>query len=255
MKAVILAGGYGTRINEESQFYPKPMIEIGNSPIITHIMKIYSAYGINDFIICCGYKGSVIKKYFADYFFHTSDITIDLSNNNIEIHKKRAESWKITMIDTGLDTMTGGRLLRIKDYVGNNSFCMTYGDGVANIDINALINFHKKNKKLATVTAVQNPGRFGAIAFDKDNVIGFQEKPIGDGAWINGGFFVLEPEIFDLIEGDNTIWEQEPLQKLAKNQELVAYKHHGFWSAMDTLRDKKNLELMWENNQAPWKIW
>lgn len=255
MKAVILAGGFGTRISEESVLCPKPMIEIGNRPILYHIMKIYSAHGINDFIICCGYKGFAIKKYFADYFLHTSDITIDIAHNNIEVHQKRSEPWKITMIDTGLDTMTGGRLLRVKEYIGNNTFCLTYGDGLSDVNITSLIENHKKHKKLATVTTVQNPGRFGAIAFNNDQVIGFQEKPKGDGAWINGGFFVLEPEVFDLLKDDQTIWEQEPLQHLAATGQLMTFKHSGFWSAMDTLRDKKHLEELWDSKKAPWKIW
>ena len=255
MKAVILAGGYGARISEESVVRPKPMIEIGGKPILWHILKLYSTHSINEFIICCGYKSYYIKEYFANYFLHTSDVTIDIANNEIQVHQKRAEPWKITMIDTGLETMTGGRLLRIKEYVNNKSFCMTYGDGVSNIDIGSLIKFHINNKKIATVTAVQSPGRFGAINFNNNKIVGFEEKPKGDGAWINGGFFVLEPKIFDFIENDKTVWEIEPLQKLASIGELMAYRHTGFWSAMDTLRDKNYLEELWMGGNAPWKTW
>jgi glucose-1-phosphate cytidylyltransferase len=255
MKAVILAGGHGTRISEESLLRPKPMIEIGTKPIIWHIMKMYSAHGINDFVICCGYKGYCIKEYFANYSLHMNDVTIDMVHNQVQVHQKKVEPWKITMIDTGIETMTGGRLLRIKSYIENNSFCMTYGDGVSDIDITALIKSHVENKKLATVTAVKPPGRFGAMSLKQNQVMGFEEKPKGDGAWINGGFFVLEPEVFDLIEDDKTVWEQKPLQTLANNGQLMAYKHDGFWSAMDTLRDKNHLEELWLNGSAPWKVW
>lgn len=259
MKVVILAGGMGTRISEESDYKPKPMIEIGGKPILWHIMKIYSHYGFNDFIICCGYKGYVIKEYFANYFLHQADVTIDLKKNDLEIHHSHAEPWKITLIDTGLNTMTGGRIKRIEKYIGNETFLLTYGDGVADIDIPALINFHKSQKKLATVTVVQPSGRFGAIIFDTQdnvNVIAFQEKPKGDGAWVNGGFFVLESKIFGYIkDGDNTIWERTPLENLSDDGQLVAYKHFGFWKPMDTLRDKNELEEAWQTGNAKWKTW
>ncbi len=255
MKAVILAGGHGTRISEETVLRPKPMVEIGGKPILWHILKIYSAHGINDFVICCGYKGYVIKEYFANYFLHMSDVTIDMTDSKLEVHHRRAEPWKITMVDTGLDTMTGGRLLKIKDYVDNKTFCMTYGDGVSNVDIKALIKHHESSKKLATVTAIQPPARFGALTFNGDLVTGFEEKPKGDGAWVNGGFFVLEPKVFDYIDGDETIWERKPLQSLAEQGQLVSYRHEGFWQAMDTLREKNHLEELWAEKRAPWKIW
>lgn len=255
MKAVILAGGLGTRISEESHLKPKPMIEIGGKPILWHILKIYSHYGINDFVICCGYKGYVIKEYFSNYFLHQSDVTIDMANNERTVHEKMVEPWKITMVDTGLSTMTGGRLKRIRKYLGDEPFCMSYGDGVANIDIGKLIEFHKEQGKLATVTAIQPSGRYGALDMQDNLVRSFEEKPKGDGAWVNGGFFVLDPSTLDDIEGDSTIWEQAPMEKLATSGQLAAYKHSGFWSAMDTLRDKHQLEDMWNQNNAPWHTW
>lgn len=256
MKAVILAGGLGTRISEESVSRPKPMIEIGNRPILWHIMKIYSTYGINDFVICCGYKGYMIKEYFANYFVHQSDITIDLENNDIHVHRKQAEPWKITLIDTGEHSMTGGRLRRVKDYVADEeAFCFTYGDGVADIDIGALVEHHQKHGKLATVTAVQPPGRYGALKLDGNNVEGFMEKPKGDGGWINGGFFVLSPKAVDYIAGDETPWEEAPLENIAAEGQLEAYFHSGFWQPMDTLRDKNHLEKLWSDREAPWKMW
>lgn len=259
MKVVILAGGLGTRISEETDFRPKPMIEIGGKPILWHIMKIYSFYGFNDFIICCGYKGYVIKEYFANYFLHQSDVTIDLGRNQTEILRSGAEPWKITLVDTGLDTMTGGRINRIKTYIGNEQFMLTYGDGVADIDLKSLLQFHRQQKKLATVTIVQPSGRFGAITFDEQDsvrVFAFQEKPKGDGAWVNGGFFVLGPGIFDYItEGDQTIWEKTPLENIARDGQLVAFKHYGYWKPMDTLRDKIELENAWQSNCAKWKLW
>ncbi|MFZ4413950.1 MAG: glucose-1-phosphate cytidylyltransferase [Bacteroidales bacterium] len=259
MKVVILAGGLGTRISEETDLKPKPMIEIGGKPILWHIMKIYSQYGFNDFIICCGYKGYLIKEYFANYFLHQADITIDLAGNKLEILHSHAESWKITLIDTGLNTMTGGRIKRIQSYLNNETFMLTYGDGVGDINLKDLLNFHKLNKRKATVTVVQPSGRFGAVQFDGEdsvNVFAFQEKPKGDGAWINGGFFVLEPDVFNYInEGDLTIWERTPLETIAKEKQLVAFKHYGFWKPMDTLRDKIDLEEAWQNNKAKWKIW
>jgi glucose-1-phosphate cytidylyltransferase len=257
MKVVILAGGLGTRISEESHLRPKPMIEIGGMPILWHVMKIYSYYGFNEFIICCGYKGYMIKEYFADYYLHRSDITFDFSDhNNMIIHNNVAEPWKVTLVDTGLNTMTGGRIKRIKNYIGNNRFMMTYGDGVSDIDINKLIEYHEKNKKLATLTAIQLGARFGVIDLDNKNTVkSFVEKPKEDGGWINAGFMVLEPEVFDFIEGDNTIFEKEPLETLANQNSLVAYKHNGFWQCMDTQRDKQKLEGLWEFEKAPWKKW
>lgn len=254
MKAVILAGGLGTRISEESHLKPKPMIEIGGKPILWHIMKIYSRYGINDFVICLGYKGYVIKEYFANYFLHMSDVTFDMAHNHMEVHDRYAEPWRVTLIDTGSETLTGGRLKRVRNYVGNETFCFTYGDGVANLDIGALINFHQQHGKLATVTAIQPPGRYGALNLNGSIVNNFQEKPAGDGAWINGGFFVLEPGVFEYIESDSTSWESVPLQRLGRDGELMAYQHSGFWQAMDTLRDKNQLEDMWMSN-PPWKVW
>ena len=256
MKAVILAGGLGTRISEETALKPKPMIEIGGKPILWHIMKIYSHYGINEFIICCGYKGYVIKEYFANYFLHQSDITFDMSNNEMKIHQERAEPWKVTLIDTGENTMTGGRIKRIKEYLEDEEdFCLTYGDGVANIDIIELIKFHKSHKKLATLSSVFPQARFGSIDIEDHQVKKFIEKPRGDGALINGGFFVLNSRVIDQIEGDSTIWEQEPLNNLANKGELMAFKHDGFWQPMDTLRDKNYLEELWSSNKAPWKLW
>ncbi len=257
MKTVILAGGYGTRISEESSIRPKPMVEIGEKPILWHIMKIYSAYGINDFIICCGYKSYMIKEYFANYFLHMSDVTFDMKNNKMEVHTNGVEPWKVTLVDTGEGTMTGGRLRRVKDYLDNETFCFTYGDGVGNVDIKRLIDFHRKQKTLATLTAVQPPGRFGAfnLGHDEGKVATFKEKPQGDGAWINGGFFVLEPAVIDYIHGDSTTWEKEPWEKLAEAGMVSAYKHYGFWQPMDTLRDKNVLEDMWHSGEAPWKVW
>jgi len=253
MKVVILAGGRGTRISEETGSIPKPMIEIGGKPIIWHIMKLYSHYGFNDFIICLGYKGYVIKEYFANYFLHSSDIELDLSNNQMNVLGSKAEPWKVTLIDTGLNTMTGGRIKRIKEHVKNGTFLLTYGDGVGDINIKELIAFHKKSGKEATITAVQIAGRFGALNIDsKDCVQSFLEKPNGDGAWINGGFFVLEPDILDYIKDDATLWEKDPLEKLAIDDELNAYKHTGFWKCMDTLRDKIELEELWEKGNPPW---
>ena len=255
MKAVILAGGLGTRISEESYLKPKPMIEIGGRPVLWHIMKIYSAYGINDFIICCGYKGYVIKEYFANYFLHMSDVTFDMQENSMEVHRKKAEPWKVTLIDTGESTMTGGRLKRVRDYIGDDDFCFTYGDGVGDVDIASLISFHKKEGRLATLTATQPPGRFGSINLEGRRVDSFQEKPQGDGAWINGGFFVLNPKVIDYIEGDHTVWEQGPMEYLAKECELSAWLHSGFWQPMDTLRDRTHLEELWQRGKAPWKVW
>jgi glucose-1-phosphate cytidylyltransferase len=258
-KAVILAGGMGTRISEESHLRPKPMIEIGGMPILWHIMKIYSHYGINDFVICLGYKGNFIKEYFANYFLYTSDVTFDLSRNQLEVHHRKSEPWRVTLVDTGEKTMTGGRLARVRPYIGDSTFCFTYGDGVADINIANLIQAHKSSGKLATVTAVQPPGRYGALDFSptsESTVISFQEKPTGDGAWINGGFFVLEPEAISYIQdGDATVWERAPLEKLACDQQLNAYKHKGFWQPMDTLRDKTVLDELWTANRAPWKTW
>ena len=256
MKVVILAGGLGTRLTEETDIKPKPMVEIGEKPILWHIMKIYSTYGFNDFIVCLGYKGYVIKEYFINYFNHMSDFMVDLSNGKIERHNSKAEPWKITLVDTGLNTMTGGRIKRIKKYVQDETFMLTYGDGVGNIDLAELLSFHRQHGELATITAVQPPGRFGALNLAaQDRVVSFSEKPIGDGAWINGGFFVLEPGIFDYIRGDETLWEQDPLERLAKEGNLYAFKHYGFWKPMDTLRDKRDLEELWMSGKAPWKIW
>jgi len=258
MKVVILAGGLGTRLSEETDLKPKPMVEIGGRPILWHIMKIYSAHGFNEFIICCGYKGYMIKEYFANYFLHQADITVDLGKNSIEVHHSKAEQWKITMVDTGLNTMTGGRIKRIQNYVGEKTFMLTYGDGVSNIDIKALVDLHKKSGKLAMVTAVQpSAGRFGALGLNDDLTVNtFTEKPVSDGSWINGGFFVLEPGIFNYItNGDNTFWERGPLENLAKDNQLVAYKHTGFWRPMDTLRDRVELENMWNSGKCDWKIW
>ena len=256
MKVVILAGGLGTRISEETAMRPKPMVEICGKPILWHIMKIYSHHGINEFIICCGYKGYVIKEYFANYFLHQSDITFDMTNNEMKIHQERAEPWKVTLIDTGENTMTGGRLKRVKEYLDNEeTFCLTYGDGVANINIAELIKFHYNHGKLATLTSVFPQARFGSIEIEKNEVKRFVEKPRGDGALINGGFFVLNTKIFNEIDGDNTIWEQEPLNNLAYLGELMTFKHDGFWQPMDTLRDKNYLEELWSSNKAPWKLW
>lgn len=255
MKAIILAGGLGTRISEESHLKPKPMIEIGGKPILWHIMKMYSGHGIDEFVICLGYKGYVIKEYFSNYFLHTSDVTFSMRENSMEIHQKFAEPWRVTLVDTGELTMTGGRLKRVAPYLGNESFCFTYGDGVADIDISALIAKHREAGRLATVTAIQPPGRYGALHIENETVHHFQEKPAGDGAWINGGFFVLEPGVLSYLDGDNTVWEQQPLQRLAAEGQLSAYRHGGFWQAMDTLRDKNHLEELWSSGKAPWKIW
>lgn len=260
MKAVILAGGFGTRISEESGVRPKPMVEIGGKPILWHIMKIYSCHGINDFVICCGYKSHVIKDYFANYFLHTSDVTFDLVKNEMEIHRKNSEPWKVTLVDTGEDSMTGGRIKRISQYVKDETFCLTYGDGVSDVDISALIAFHKEQKSLVTLTAVQQSGRFGIFTLGDQNtrINSFREKPKGDGidnAWVNGGFFVVEPEALDYISNDQTIWEKEPLEQLAEIGQLSAFKHFGFWHPMDTLRDKQVLENLYETKKAPWKVW
>jgi len=257
MKVVILAGGYGTRISEESDLKPKPMIEIGGKPILWHIMKIYSHYGFNDFIICCGYKGYVIKDYFHHYYMHQADMTIDLEKNLVEYHTSQSEPWRVTLIDTGLNTMTGGRIKRIESFIGKETFMLTYGDGVGDVDIPALLEFHKKSGRKATLTAVQPHGRFGALEIGKDNCINtFHEKPKGDGSWINAGFFVCEPSVFDYIKaGDSTVWEKEPLENLASDGELGAFKHEGFWRPMDTLRDKLELEKLWSEGQAQWKVW
>jgi glucose-1-phosphate cytidylyltransferase len=255
MKAVILAGGLGTRISEESNTKPKPMIEIGGRPILWHIMKIYSSFGINDFIICCGYKGYIIKEYFANYFLHMSDVTFDMRNNEMHVLQKSVEPWKVSLVDTGESTMTGGRLKRVRDYLGDDDFCFTYGDGVGNVDIKAVINFHKNEGKLATLTAMQPPGRFGSLALKGNQVSSFIEKPVGEGGCINGGFFVLSPKVIDLIENDQTTWESEPMEKLAASGQLNAWFHHGFWQPMDTLRDKNHLEELWSSNKAPWKLW
>ena len=257
MKAIILAGGFGTRLSEETDLKPKPLVEIGGKPILWHIMKIYSAHGINEFVICCGYKGYSIKQYFQNYFLHQSNVTFQLKDNKLEIDRNNAEPWIVSLVDTGEKTMTGGRLKRVRDYVkGDKAFCFTYGDGVSDINISDLIKFHLKHGKLATVTATRPPGRYGAIKFGiNDLVDSFQEKPDGDGSWINGGFFVLNPSVIDIIKDDNTIWEEEALPNLANNKQLYAYKHHGFWQPMDTLREKVMLNKMWNEGSAPWKIW
>ena len=255
MKAVILAGGLGTRISEESHMRPKPMIEIGGKPVIWHIMKIYSAYGVNDFIICLGYMGYMIKEYFANYFLHTSDVTIDIGNDNIEVHQNSAEPWRVTLLDTGVDSMTGGRLKRVGEHLGDEDFCFTYGDGVSDVNIAELIAFHERQNTLATVTAIRRPGRFGALKLDNGTVSGFEEKPQGDGGWINGGFFVLSPKVLEHIDGDETSWEHEPLERLAAQGQLSAFLHRGFWQPMDTLRDKTHLEELWKSGRAPWKVW
>jgi glucose-1-phosphate cytidylyltransferase len=254
MKVVLLAGGLGTRISEETSVRPKPMVEIGGKPILWHIMKIYASHGLTDFIVCCGYKGYLIKEYFANYFLHMSDVTIDLGKNSIEVHQKKAEPWRVTLVDTGETTQTGGRLRRVRDYI-DGDFCMTYGDGVGSIDVTELIKFHRAHGKQATMTAVQPPGRFGALEMDGTQIRSFIEKPTGDGGWINGGFFVLNPSVIDRIEGDETLWERQPLESLANSGELQAYFHHGFWQPMDTLRDKNHLEELWNARRAPWKTW
>ncbi|MGO4326830.1 glucose-1-phosphate cytidylyltransferase [Cupriavidus sp. 2TAF22] len=255
MKAVILAGGLGTRISEESHLRPKPMIEIGGKPILWHIMKTYSHYGINDFVICLGYKGYIIKEYFANYFLHMSDVTFDMKHNQMEVHQRHVEPWRVTLVDTGESTLTGGRMKRVRDYVGKEPFCFTYGDGVSDIDIGALVDFHYRHGKPATVTAIQPPGRYGALNLNGDMVESFQEKPAGDGSWINGGYFVLDPSVIDRIEDDRTSWEAEPLMQMATDGALAAYMHRGFWQAMDTLRDKTYLEDLWGRGNPPWKVW
>lgn len=255
MKVVILAGGLGTRISEETHLRPKPMIEIGGRPILWHVMKSYSTRGFQDFVICTGYKGYVIKEYFANYFLHMSDVTFDMEKNSMEVHHRSAEPWKVTLVDTGEATMTGGRLKRVQNYVQNDTFCMTYGDGVGDVDITSAVDAHRRAGKVATVTAVQPPGRFGAMHVEGDSVTRFVEKPEGDGGWINGGFFVLEPGVFDLIDGDETIWERDPMQSLAASGQLNAFRHQGFWQPMDSLRDKQLLEDLWQSGRAPWKTW
>jgi glucose-1-phosphate cytidylyltransferase len=257
MKVVILAGGLGTRLSEETDVKPKPMVEIGGRPILWHIMKIYSAHGINDVIVCCGYRGYIIKEYFANYFLHMSDVTFDVANNRMEVHNKRAEPWRITLVDTGDATMTGGRLKRVRDYLGDETFCFTYGDGVGDVDITRLIAFHREQKVLVTMTAVKPPGRFGAVSLEsgQSRIDSFREKPSGDGTYVNGGFFVLEPGAIDQIAGDSTTWEREPLEALARSGNLAAYRHDGFWQPMDTLRDRKLLEDLWASGAAPWKVW
>ena len=255
MKAVILAGGLGTRLAEETSVRPKPMVEIGGKPVLWHILKLYSHHGINDFVICLGYKGYVIKEYFANYFLHMSDVTFDLAQNRMEVRQQHCEPWRVTLVDTGDQTQTGGRLKRVADYLDDGTFCMTYGDGVSNVDVSSLIEFHKKQKRLATLTAVQPAGRFGAIDIVDKRITRFEEKPQGDGSWINGGFFVLEPEALKYIDSDATAWEREPLEALARDKQISAYTHEGFWQPMDTLRDKLKLEDLWQANQAPWKVW
>lgn len=257
MKAVILAGGLGTRLSEETDLKPKPMVEIGHKPILWHIMKTYSSYGVNDFVICCGYKGYLIKEYFANYFLHMSDVTFSMKNNHMEVHQNKAEPWTVTLIDTGENTLTGGRLKRVYDYIKDDeSFCFTYGDGVSDVNITELINFHKANGKLATLTATRPAGRYGALKITNNGIVEqFQEKPDGDGSWINGGYFVLSPKVIERINGDDTSWEREPLTGLAADGELVAYQHDGFWQPMDTLREKNLLEQLWQEGKAPWKVW
>lgn len=255
MKAVILAGGLGTRIAEETNVRPKPMVEIGGRPVLWHIMKSYSAHGVHEFIICLGYKGYMIKEYFANYFLHMSDVTFDMAHNKMEVHQKHAEPWRVTLVDTGDDTMTGGRIKRVGRYLDGEDFCMTYGDGVSDVDIDKLIAFHREQGRLATVTAIQPPGRFGALDVEGGLITSFQEKPHGDGSWINGGFFVLSPKVLDYIEGDETIWERDPMERLARERQLAAFKHPGFWQCMDTLRDRNLLESHWQSGRAPWKAW
>ncbi len=255
MKCVILAGGLGTRLSEETSVRPKPMVEIGGKPVLWHIMKHYSHYGVNDFIICLGYKGYIIKEYFANYFLHMSDVTFDMATNQMEVHQNNAEPWRVTLVDTGDTTQTGGRLRRVRTYLDDEAFCMTYGDGVGNVDVGKLIAFHRAHGRLATVTATQPPGRFGALELTGNAVTSFSEKPHGDGAWINGGFFVLSPQVLDSIEGDATLWERGPLEGLAARGELQAFFHRGFWQPMDTLRDKTYLEELWQSGKAPWKVW
>lgn len=255
MKVVILAGGLGSRLSEETNIKPKPMIEIGGKPILWHIMKIYSAHRVNDFVICCGYKGYMIKEYFANYFLHMSDVTFDMKHNKMEVHQNSAEPWRVTLVDTGEQTMTGGRLKRVRDHIEDDDFCFTYGDGVGDVDISSLIAFHKREGHLATLTATQLPGRFGAINLDGHRIDSFQEKPQGDGAWINGGFFVLNQKVIDYIDDDHTVWEREPMERLAREGQMNAWLHRGFWQPMDTLRDKNHLDELWGSGKAPWKVW
>jgi len=255
VKAVILAGGFGTRLSEETLLRPKPMVEIGGKPILWHIMKIYAHHGINDFVICLGYRGYVVKEYFANYFLHTSNVTIDLRRNHVEVHQSASEAWRVTLVDTGDDTQTGGRLARVRQHVDGDTFCFTYGDGLGDVDVTALVAFHRAQGTCATLTAVQPPGRFGAIELEAERIRAFREKPRGDGSWINGGFFVLEPKVFDVIAGDTTVWERDPLETLSRRGELSAFRHSGFWQAMDTLRDKNHLESLWASGRAPWKVW
>lgn len=255
MKAVILAGGLGTRLAEETSVRPKPMVEIGGRPVLWHIMKTFSAHGINDFVVCLGYKGYLIKEYFANYFLHMSDVTFDMVNNQTVIHQNNAEPWRVTLVDTGESTMTGGRLKRVRQYLGEEDFCFTYGDGVGDVNISKLIEFHRQQKRLATLTGVQPPGRFGALNLNGTQVANFEEKPHGDGGWINGGFFILSPQVIDYIEHDATVWERGPMERLAREGQLSAYLHHGFWQPMDTLRDKQHLEELWQSGSAPWKVW
>jgi glucose-1-phosphate cytidylyltransferase len=257
MKVVILAGGFGTRISEESGIRPKPMVEIGGRPILWHILKIYSHYGLNDFVVCLGYKGEAIKDYFASYLLHSANVTFDLARNKIDVHENSAEPWRVTLIDTGENSMTGGRLRRVREYLDNETFCMTYGDGVSDVDISELIRFHRAQGVYATLTAAQPPGRFGAfsLAGNSSKIATFHEKPEGDGAWVNSGFFVLEPNVFDYIDGDATVWEREPMERLANEGQLVAYKHNGFWQPMDSLRDKNVLERLWQSGNPPWRVW
>ena len=255
MKVVILAGGYGTRLSEHTSVVPKPLVEIGGRPILWHIMRLYSHHGLNEFVICCGYKGYMVKEYFANYFLHMCDVTFDMAHNRMDVHQQSVESWRVTLVDTGEDTLTGGRLKRVRQYLGDEDFCFTYGDGVADVDIRALIAFHKSEGKLATLTAIQPPGRFGVLNLEKHHVRSFQEKPHGESSWINGGFFVLSPGVFDYIDGDTTTWEREPMERLASEGQLNAYFHRGFWQPMDTLRDKNYLESLWQTGKAPWKVW
>jgi glucose-1-phosphate cytidylyltransferase len=255
MKVVILAGGLGSRLSEETTVRPKPMVELGGMPILWHIMKIYSHYGLHDFVVCLGYRGYVIKEYFANYFMHMSDVTFNLRTNEVKVHQNSSEPWTVTLVDTGADTQTGGRLRRVREHVGDGTFCFTYGDGVSDVDIGKLIAFHNEQGTEATLTAIQPPGRFGAIDLEEDKIRAFTEKPAGDGTWVNGGFFVLEPKVFDYLGGDDTVWEREPLERLARQGQLSAFKHTGFWQPMDTLRDKMLLESLWAGGKAPWKVW
>jgi glucose-1-phosphate cytidylyltransferase len=257
MKVVILAGGFGTRMSEETSVRPKPMVEIGHKPMLWHIMKLYSHYGLNDFIICCGYKGEVIVNYFANYYLNASDVTFDMVDNRVMVHRTTSEPWRVTLVDTGEKTMTGGRIKRVRNYIGDETFCLTYGDGVSDINIHDLIEYHRDQKTLATLTAVQPPGRFGAFTLEENEALlkQFREKPKGDNAWINGGFFVLEPGVFEFIDGDETVWEREPMQRMAQQGKLAAYRHQGYWQNMDSLRDKNLLESLWESENPPWKVW